>query len=690
MKRIWILVLIIASLALGAFGGHILFGSSDETVAQAEETGAKQQYTCGMHPEIISDEPGYCPICGMKLTPIHQDAASSGEKDGKGKIAYWVAPMDPTYIRNEPGKSPMGMDLVPVYENDVAGNIIKIDPVTSQNMGLKMAPVEKQKFSRTVTTVAHLTYDEKKLYSINAKVSGWIEKLYVDYEGKAVKAGQPLLEIYSPDLVAAQSEYISAVKNYRKLENASLESARKGAKDLLDAARDRLLLWDISQKQITELENSGKVKKTMTLYSPADGYVITKSVIDGDKISPGMRLFQIADLSTVWAIASIYDYELPFVTLGQKANLTMPYMPGETFNGKISFIYPYLDSKNRSVEVRVAIPNRNMKLKPNMYGTVTIESQLPGERLAIPDQAVIRSGIRNLVFISLGDGKFMPREVKLGATGENDMVEVASGLNSGDMVVTSSQFMLDSESRLREATSKIRAQMVSVTRTREVDDSDEVQQAGDEHPEAKMKMEKMEGQMKEHQKSEKESESTEKVYTCPMDSHADVVQYGPGKCPKCGMDLVPADQTSGRTVYECPMPQDSVVSAEPGKCPKCGMKLVERKIMNKEEMNKENMGKKKATEVKSEAKTEKPAESEMKLSGVYTCPMDSHANIVQYGPGNCPECGMKLVPVEETSGRTYYTCPMESHSHVVSNKPGKCPECGMTLVEKKVKGHKDD
>jgi Cu(I)/Ag(I) efflux system membrane fusion protein len=675
MKKIWILIIVIASLVIGIYAGRTLFGASNTAGVQADETGVKQQYTCGMHPEIISDEPGYCPICEMKLTPIRKEALSSGE-EGKGKIAYWVAPMDPTYIRNEPGKSPMGMDLVPVYENDISGSMIKIDPVTSQNMGLKMAPVTKEKLSRTVTTVAHLTYDEQKLSTINAKVSGWIEKLYVDYEGKPVNAGEPLLEIYSPELVAAQQEYLSALRNYKRLENASLESAHKGANDLLDAARDRLLLWDISEKQIDALEKNGVVKKTMTLYAPNAGYVITKAVIEGDKISSGMPLFKIADLSKVWAIAHVYDYELPFISNGQKAKLTMPYLPGKEFNGRISFIYPYLDNMNRSVEVRVEIPNRNMTLKPNMYGTVIIESRLPGERVVIPDQAVIRSGVRDLVFVSMGGGKFMPREVKLGASGEGGMVEVVSGLNPGDVVVTSSQFMLDSESRLREATNKIRAQMASVARVKEVEEDHEHMHASDEHPEAEMKQEKMEHQAMEHEHSEMDTAEGEGVYTCPMDSHSHVVQYGPGKCPECGMKLVAADETSGRTVYECPMPQDSVVSAEPGRCPKCGMKLVMREISNKE----------KAAEEQAKEKTG----SEMELSGVYTCPMDSHAHIVQHGPGDCPECGMKLVPAEETSGRTYYTCPMESHSHIVMAEAGKCPECGMNLIEKKIESRQDD
>ena len=260
MKRIWILILVIASLTIGVVAGRTLFGSSQTAGIQAEETDGNQQYTCGMHPEIISDEPGYCPICEMKLTPIRNETASSSDGD-KGKIAYWVAPMNPTYIRNEPGKSPMGMDLVPVYENDIAGSVIRINPVTSQNMGIRMTPVEKRQLKRTMNSVAYITYDEKKLHSLNSKVSGWIEKLYVDYEGKPVRAGEPLLEIYSPELVAAQREYLSALKNYERLENASLESARKGADDLLKAARDRLLLWDISEKQIDDLRKTGTVKK---------------------------------------------------------------------------------------------------------------------------------------------------------------------------------------------------------------------------------------------------------------------------------------------------------------------------------------------------------------------------------------------------------------------------------------------
>ena len=685
MKRIWIITIAVISLGAGMILGLALFGNGADG-SPVQESAARQQYTCGMHPEIISDEPGYCPICGMKLTPIRQETSQT--TSGERKIAYWVAPMDPTYIRNEPGKSPMGMDLVPVYEDEVAGSIIKIDPVTSQNMGLKMAVAEKMPLTRTVTTVAHIDYDEEKLYGVNSKVAGWIEKLYVDYEGQSVARGDPIVEIYSPELVAAEQEYLSALTNYNNLKETSLSSAREGATDLLNAAKDRLLLWDVSEKQIAELEKTGVVKKTLALYSSADGVVIKRMVVEGDKVSPGMNLFKVADLSRVWALAHVYEYELPFVKMGQKVELSLPYLPGNSLSGKISFIYPYLDNKTRDVQIRIEIPNRNMLLKPNMYADARIESSLPGERLQIPNEAVIRSGLRNLVFVSLGEGKFMPREVELGVQGQDDMIEVLSGLSSGDVVVTSSQFMLDSESRLREATNKIRAQMASATIVKD-EPVDEHQHQQGEHPEAEMKQMKMDETKKAEENSHKTDQQEEKpeqklsgIYTCPMDSHAHVVQMGPGECPECGMKLVPIEETSGRVVYVCPMPQDSVVSAEPGRCPKCGMELVEKTFGTKEEGHSHEMTEK-TTEQEMEGKTMQAQEA----SGIYTCPMDSHANVVQMGPGKCPECSMKLVPIEETSGRTVYVCPMPEDS-VVSAEPGRCPKCGMELVEKVIESDK--
>jgi Cu(I)/Ag(I) efflux system membrane fusion protein/cobalt-zinc-cadmium efflux system membrane fusion protein len=580
----------------------------------------------------------------------------------------------------------MGMDLVPVYEDEIGGSIIRIDPVTSQNMGLRMARAEKQLLTKEIATVAHIDYDEERLQGVNSKVAGWVEKLYIDFEGKSVKKGDPILEIYSPELVTAQQEYLSALKNYDQLKDASLESARRGAKNLLDASRERLLLWDISERQISELGESRQARKTLTLFSPADGIVTSLSIVEGDRISPGAKLFQVADLSSVWAIAHIYEYELPFVSLGQEVELSLSYLPGKTIIGRIAFIYPYLDRDTRDIQIRIDIPNYGRLLKPNMYANAMIHSSLDEKRLAIPNQSVIRSGMRNVVFVSLGEGKFMPREVKLGILAQNDMIEILSGLNEGDLVVTSSQFMLDSESRLREATNKIRAQMASAKIIS--DEPEEQEREQGEHPEAEMKQMKMD----EKAKSESEDHSGHKhdmnvdaekmeiasgVYTCPMDSHSHVLNIGPGKCPECGMKLVPVEETSERTFYVCPMPEDSVVSAEPGRCEKCGMKLVEKTAGMDEDMEL-------PAEMHEDEDTDMDEEMD-ETSGVYTCPMDSHSHIFNIGPGKCPECGMKLVPAEETSGRTFYVCPMPQDS-VVSAEPGRCPKCGMKLVDKTVEG----
>ncbi len=670
MKKIWFIIIAVVSLGVGIILGQTFFCSGQTQTADISAE-AKQQYTCGMHPQIISDEPGYCPICEMKLTPIRR--TSFAPISGERKIAYWAAPMDPAYTRNEPGKSPMGMDLVPVYEDEIAGSIIRIDPVTSQNMGLKMTLAEMRPLSKVINTVAHIDYDEKKLQGVNSKVAGWIERLYIDFEGKSVRKGDPIMEIYSPELVAAQREFLSALKNYNNLKSASLESARKGAEDLLAASRERLLLWDVSADQIDNLKRTGTVNKTITLHSPADGVVTSLKVVDGDKIMPGTKLFQVADLSSVWAIAHIYEYELPFIFLGQDVELSLSYLPGKTVKGKIAFIYPYLDSKTRDIQIRIDIPNRDLLLKPNMYAITTIHSALPGKRLVIPNQSVIRSGVRNVAFVSLGKGKFMPREVKLGILGQDDMIEIISGINEGDMVVTSSQFMLDSESRLREATSKIRAQMASAKITTEIS-ANQRDNNQEENPEAEMKQMKMDKGEKEDysgQKHDMDSEMAEQasgIFTCPMDSHSRIVNVGSGKCPECGMKLVPVEETSGRTFYICPMPEDSVVTAKAGRCEKCGMKLVEKTI-GKDEHEGHEHGDMDSDET----------------SGIFTCPMDSHSRIVNVGPGKCPECGMKLVPVEKTSGRTFYICPMPEDS-VVTAEPGRCDKCGMKLVEKTAGG----
>jgi RND family efflux transporter MFP subunit len=374
-------------------------------------------------------------------------------------IKYWVAPMDPKYIRMEPGKSPMGMDLVPVYEEageeKEPASTIRIDPVTEQNMGVRYSRVVRKALAKSIRTYGNITYDETHLYTINTKFDGWIDKLYVDFEGEKVNRGQPLFTIYSPDLVSAQRDFLLAVQQMHRLPASASAVARGDARRLLNASRVRLQYWDLTDRQIDAIEKKGAIQKTMTVYSPAAGVVTKKIAFEGHYVKAGVHQFEIADLSTVWVDVDIYEYELPWVRKGMPAVMELPYVPGKRFSGKVLFVYPYLDMKSRTARLRLAFDNPTDELKPGMYATVLLKSALPGQTLAIAQEAVIDSGTRKIVFVARGKGKFQPREVELGVEGDNYDVQVLKGLSEGERIVVSGQFMLDSESRLREAIQKM-------------------------------------------------------------------------------------------------------------------------------------------------------------------------------------------------------------------------------------------
>ena len=379
-------------------------------------------------------------------------------KTGK-KIKYWVAPMDPKYISMEPGKSPMGMDLVPVYEEageeKEPASTIRIDPVTEQNMGVRYGRVVRKPLAKSIRTYGNITYDETRLYTINTKFDGWIDKLYVDFEGDHVRRGQPLFTIYSPDLVSAQQDFLLAVRQMHRLSASASAVARGDAQRLLNASRLRLQYWDLTDRQIDAIAQKGAIQKSVTVYSPAAGVVIKKNAFEGHYVKAGVHQFEIADLSTVWVDVDIYEYELPWVRKGMPAIMELPYVPGSHFNGKVLFVYPYLDVKSRTARLRLAFENPTDELKPGMYATILLKSELPGETLAIPDEAVIDSGTRKIVFVSRGKGKFEPRDVQLGVEGDDYQVQVLKGLTEGERIVVSGQFMLDSESRLHEAIQKM-------------------------------------------------------------------------------------------------------------------------------------------------------------------------------------------------------------------------------------------
>ncbi len=395
-----------------------------------------------------------------KMTSSTTSKESGQAKNNQRKILYWKAPMNPSEIYDHPGKSKMGMDLVPVYAGDEtadAKGTVKIDPVTVQNMGVRMAMVKKSDFSSTIRTVGKIDYNQEKLYTITTKFSGWIDKLYANFTGQIIKKGDPLLTIYSPDLVTTQQEYLLALKTRNELHQSSFEAIRNNGESLLKSAKMRLEYWDIPQNEIHDLENSGTIQKNIMMRAPASGVIVHTNVDAGMHIKEGMNLMKIADLSTVWIEASIYDYELPWIHTGQKAKIELSYLPGEQINGTISYIYPDLNEKSRTVTIRIVLRNPGFKLKPGMFANVYIKGKSIPDALTIPDEAIIRSGKRNIVFIAMGNGRFMPREVTLGPEGgkNNDQVQILSGLHAGEHVVTSSQFLLDSESRLQEAIQKM-------------------------------------------------------------------------------------------------------------------------------------------------------------------------------------------------------------------------------------------
>ena len=388
---------------------------------------------------------------GLKAGMIHP-------KTGK-KIKYWVAPMDPTYIRDEPGKSPMGMDLVPAYEEEGEEkdpvSVIRIDPVTMQNMGVRLSHVKRKSLVKDIRTYGTITYDERKIYSITTKFNGWIEKLHVNFVGDKVKKGQPLFEIYSPELVAAQEEYILALRQCGHLCNSPYPAIREGAERLLAATRTRLRYWDLTDEQIDKMKYSYNIQKTLTIYSPASGVVIEKRAFEGHYVKIGEPQYKIADLSIVWVDVDIYEYELPWIRHGMPADMDLAYIPGKRFKGKVLYVYPFLDEKTRTAKLRLEFRNPNYQLKPAMYANIYLRSIISKDTLVIPQEAVIDSGVRKVVFISLGKGKFQPREVVLGVEGNENELQVLKGLHEGEKIVVSAQFMLDSESRLREAIQKM-------------------------------------------------------------------------------------------------------------------------------------------------------------------------------------------------------------------------------------------
>ena len=501
--------LVIAIVAVGVVA-YVSRRGDGGAPSESSLTAKAVRYHCPMHPTMVSDRPGDCAICGMRMVPIEEgesegsgsnaavrgsdaqehnappaeyDASPVGHDvplaeheahsaehgtepaehaqhgaapAGKKKIIY-RSTMNPSEVSARPGKDSMGMEMAPeeLEESSALGGAaavegrapVKLSTQRRQLIGVRTGPVEKGLFTRTIRTVGRVTYDETRLRNVFTKVSGWVERLYANTTGQLVKQGDPLLTIYSPELLASVQEYLLALSGRDRLSSSDL--AGDSGERLVASARRRLLLFDLTPQQIAALERNGKAPTTMTLYAPIGGHIITRNVTQGDRIEPGTKLLDIAELSRVWVLADIYEYELPFVRLGQVATVTLTYLPARTFEGRITLIYPVLSETTRTVKLRLEFANSDFSLRPEMYAEVEIRSDL-GERLAVPESAVITTGTREVAFVERGEGFFEPRELKLGIR-LPDSFEVLEGLSEGERVLTSGNFLVDSESKLRAA-----------------------------------------------------------------------------------------------------------------------------------------------------------------------------------------------------------------------------------------------
>ncbi len=571
---------------------------------------AKSLYTCGMHPQVVLDHPGNCPICGMKLTPIRSGAET----------------------------------------NAASSSAIAVDAATRQNMNLRTAEVRRGPLRKTIRTVGTIDYNETALADVSTRFKGWIEKLDVDSTGQLVHRGQPLFEVSSPDLYQPQLDFLLAVTN--KFKNF------RSVKSLYATGVRNLKLLGFQDRQIAEIETNRHVLGSFTVDAPISGFVIEKVAVQGQMVDAGIKLYRIADLGIVWVLAQIYEQDLPFVQLGQEVVVKVASMPDREFRGRVTFIYPTVDEKTRTARVRLEFENPGYYLKPGMFATAQIMAELEASAVLVPESAVLRSGTRNTVFVALAGGKFEARDVALGVAAGNSFSQVLSGLEAGERVVTSGQFLLDSESQLREAIDKMRG------------------------PDAPARPETARpGSTPEAPGSLPARAGTEpSFYVCPMPEHVSILYDHPGQCPICAMTLVSVTrsvlqkiQPGGQVLYyTCPMPEHaSVHEDKPGKCPLCAMTLIP--VMTRPD----------------------PVDSQVPV--LYTCPMAVHADVVSDQPGICPKCEMPLVPTatvkhgkiaEENWRKQHppagapaaplFTCPM--HPEIVTNQPGKCPICEMELV----------
>lgn len=367
---------------------------------------------------------------------------------------FYRSPMNPSITSPVPAKDAMGMDYLPVYADADAAGTVNIDAITMQNMGVRTAAAKKTTLSHVVRAVGRVAYDEERIVRLHPKTEGWIETLRVDKTGQWVRKNEDLLTIYSPQLVASQQEYVLALNGLKAMEKSPIEDIRRGAEEMVISSRERLKLLDVPEHQLHELMHTHNIKKGLHIHTPAAGIVINIGAREGQYVTPSTELYMIADLSIVWVYADIYEYELPWIQVGDPVDMRLAGVPGRIFKGHLAFIYPYAEAKTRTIKVRLVFDNAELLLKPDMFADVTIHAGKQVDAVVIPSESVVRSGAKTQVFVVRGAGKFEPRPITTGLSSNGD-IAVLDGIKAGEEVVTSAQFLIDSESRLHEAAAKM-------------------------------------------------------------------------------------------------------------------------------------------------------------------------------------------------------------------------------------------
>ncbi len=407
-------------------------------------------YRHPMNPKVTSPTPSKDQM-GMDYVPVYAEDLSPATRQDKGRILYYRHPMGAADTSTSPKKDEMGMDYIPVYENEASNQRqVSISPEKIQKLGVKTETAGLRQLANTIRALGSIQVDERRVRVVTAKFEGWVQRLYVNVTGQTVRRGQPLLEIYSPELITAQQEYLIA-REGEQLLSASSSQAQATAKQLSQNALQRLRFWDIAPTQLQNLQKQAQALDTLPLLSPVEGVVLEKPAVEGMRFMPGEMLFRIADLGNVWLLVDVYEQDLDWIKPGQTVSVHVNAYPNRTFKGKISFIHPTLSTETRTVKVRIDLPNALGLLKPGIYGSVAITAgDGQSERLTVPDSSVIDSGIRQVVLVQLNEGRFEPRVVNLGRKADG-YVEVLDGVAKGESVVTSANFLIDAESNLKGA-----------------------------------------------------------------------------------------------------------------------------------------------------------------------------------------------------------------------------------------------